>query len=482
MNERLPDASKLEALKKIDQLLAASPDLIEERYHRACLLEELGRTEEAKLEFGEVLKKTPAHFGSLTRLGNLLFTGGFKAAARALYQDAVLKHPSNPVGYINLANSQLENGELEKARSSLGAALRLDPENWDANQGMAFLLTKLGDNPGARPYWDKAFRLKPVQVWPYTGKNPPVSILFLASAWGGLRISHHFDTRLFQAAVLFVEYFDPTQPLPPHQKVMNAMGDVELSLPALKIAVKLLRKTSAPILNHPSKVIPTSREEISKRLGAIPGVIAPRIASVGRGQLMGPGVRDYLNKLGFSFPFLLRSPGFHGGQNFIYVENEEMLKSQLKALPGKNLLVIQYLDSRSPDGKTRKYRVMMIDRKLYPLHAAVSHKWKIHFFSAEMAESPENREEDLRFLNHMPEVLGKPAVDALEKICSKLGLDYAGIDFSLNSKGEILLFEANATMLVQPPEPGPKWDYRRPGVQKILDAVQQMLLKGTVGQ
>jgi hypothetical protein len=135
------------------------------------------------------------------------------------------------------------------------------------------------------------------------------------------------------------------------------------------------------------------------------------------------------------------------------------------------------LDARSPDGKIRKYRVMMIDGKLYPLHAAISRDWKIHFFSADMADNPENREEDLRFLNQMPEVLGNPAIEALEKICSSLGLDYAGADFSLNAKGEILLFEANATMVVNPPETDPKWDYRRPAVQKILQAIQQMFRK-----
>ena len=40
-----------------------------------------------------------------------------------------------------------------------------------------------------------------------------------------------------------------------------------------------------------------------------------------------------------------------------------------------------------------------------------------------------------------------------------LGLDYAGIDFGLRATGEILLFEANATMVVNPPDPGERWAY-----------------------
>ena len=41
---------------------------------------------------------------------------------------------------------------------------------------------------------------------------------------------------------------------------------------------------------------------------------------------------------------------------------------------------------------------MMIDGRLYPLHLAVSRRWKIHFFSADMSDSAEHRAEDRAFL------------------------------------------------------------------------------------
>ncbi len=110
----------------------------------------------------------------------------------------------------------------------------------------------------------------------------------------------------------------------------------------------------------------------------------------------------------------------------------------------------------SADGLARKYRVMMIDGQLYPLHLAISNHWKIHYFTADMADRPEHRAEDAAFLENMPAVLGPRATAALAEIQSRLGLDYAGIDFGLNASGEILLFEANATMVVHPPEPDEK--------------------------
>jgi len=93
-----------------------------------------------------------------------------------------------------------------------------------------------------------------------------------------------------------------------------------------------------------------------------------------------------------------------------------------------------------------------------------------------MADHPEHRDEDARFLENMPAVLGPRALSALAQIQQTLGLDYGGIDFGLNPEGEVLLFEANATMAVVSPDADPRWDYRRPAVEQIWRAVWKMLI------
>jgi glutathione synthase/RimK-type ligase-like ATP-grasp enzyme len=92
-----------------------------------------------------------------------------------------------------------------------------------------------------------------------------------------------------------------------------------------------------------------------------------------------------------------------------------------------------------------------------------------------MANSPEHRAEDARFLEDMERVLGPRAMAALAEIQKRLGLDYAGIDFGLGRSGEILFFEANATMVVNSPDPDEKWSYRQPAVRRIYAAVRNML-------
>ena len=146
------------------------------------------------------------------------------------------------------------------------------------------------------------------------------------------------------------------------------------------------------------------------------------------------------------------------------------------------MIVMRYLDTRCADGNFRKYRVMTIDGRMYPLHAAVSSDWKVHYFTADMAANALNRAEDARFISNMAGVLGAGAMRVLEEIQSRLGLDYAGIDFGISQDGDVVLFEANATMVVNPPDPDERWTYRRAAVERIHAAVRSMVLARSVKQ
>ena len=182
-----------------------------------------------------------------------------------------------------------------------------------------------------------------------------------------------------------------------------------------------------------------------------------------------------LTGLGFVFPLLLRTPGFHNGRHFIKVSGAAELPACLGTLPGEELIVLQFLDSRAADGKVRKYRVMIINGRLYPLHLAISSDWKIHYVTAEMSGNGAHRAEEAQFLEDMPGVLGPRAMAALDYMQRELALDYAGIDFGLSPQGDVLLFEANATMVVHLPEPEERWGYRRAAVERIHEAVRDML-------
>jgi hypothetical protein len=75
----------------------------------------------------------------------------------------------------------------------------------------------------------------------------------------------------------------------------------------------------------------------------------------------------------------------------------------------------------------------------------------------------------------MPAVLGAGVMSALTTIRDTLVLDYAGVDFGVDSEGNLLLYEANANMAVIRPGPEAIWDYRRPAIERIYTAVHSML-------
>ncbi len=464
-------------LEQLGALLAAEPSSIAWRLERACLLAEVGRTADARDAYIDLLSREPGHRAALNNLGTLLHDTGYRTAARTAFAEAVARHPGDAVSHLNLANAQRENGELEQAREHYETALCLQADLPGAHQGLASILEEYGERAGAARHRKMEFEGRPVVALPYRGEKPPVSVLLLAgSGDGNIPLRNFLDDQVFQTYLVFVEYYDPAAPLPAHRLVFNAIGDADLAGPALAAARSVLALTKAPVLNPPDAVAGTGRSDNAQRLSGIPGVVTAGAITLPRALLAGPEALTALARQGFEFPLLVRTPGFHTGRHFLRVENSAELPSSLKELPGDELTVFRYLDARGADGKARKYRVMMIDGALYPLHLAISSHWKIHYFTAEMADSPEHRAEDAAFLENMEGVLGPRAMAALAEIQSRLGLDYAGIDFGLSASGEILLFEANATMVVNPPEPDPKWAYRRPAVERIYSAVRRMLM------
>ena len=464
-------------LLELEALIAADPAAIPLRFERACLLAEIGRTSRARDAYIDLLSRDPSHRAALNNLGTLLHETGYRSAARTAYAQAAEKHPGDPMSHVNLANVMREGGGLAEAREHYETAIRLQPDHAEAHQGLAGILAELGDASGAARHRKLGFGSRPVVALPYRGERTPVSVLLLAaSAGGNIPMRHFLDDRVFQTFIVFVEFYDPAIPLPPHQIVFNAIGDADLAAPALAAAQSVLSLTAAPVINKPAAAAATGRSDNAQRLSGIPGVIVPTAVTLPRALLAGPDAATTLARHGFEFPLLVRTPGFHTGRHFVKAEAIAELPAALAELPGEDLTVLRYLDARGPDGKVRKYRVMMLDGGLYPLHLAISSHWKIHYFTAEMADNPEHRAEDAEFLENMPAVLGPRAMAALGEIQARLGLDYAGIDFGLSLSGDILFFEANATMVVNPPEPDEKWAYRRPAVERIYAAVRRMLM------
>ncbi|MEA2739865.1 MAG: hypothetical protein QOH05_3172 [Acetobacteraceae bacterium] len=428
---------------------------------RARALVTAGDDEAAKLAYLDVLHADPAHCGALIELGALAYAGGFVSAALGAYRQAVRCHPGDKIARAGYAMLLSEAGDAVSARSHYRAALAIDPDLPSAHQGLARLLTEAGEDGGE--HWRKGFVGHAIARRRYRGTGTGVPLLLLVAAVGGnVPMQRWIDDRVFAVTAIHADFFDPDDPLPPHAMIVNTIGDADLCDHALASAERIVARCTAPVINPPAAVRATTRENNARRLAALPDVIAPRITRLSR--LSAP-----------RFPLLLRAPGYHTGQFFVRVETPDTLDRKAASLPGGEPLAIEYLDARGPDGMARKYRVMAIGGRLYPLHLAISADWKVHYFTAGMAADSAFRAEERRFLDDMPAVLGARAMAALAGLQAVLGLDYAGVDFAVAADGRLLLFEANATMAIIPPSDDPMWDYRRPAADSALTAARGLL-------
>ncbi len=99
----------------------------------------------------------------------------------------------------------------------------------------------------------------------------------------------------------------------------------------------------------------------------------------------------------------------------------------------------------------------------------------VHYYSADMERHPWKLEEERRFLENPHAVFGERVMSAIAAIGKRLDLDYGGIDFTVLPGGQVLVFEANATMLAHFERETGALAHKNPYVQHIVDAFERMM-------
>jgi glutathione synthase/RimK-type ligase-like ATP-grasp enzyme len=389
----------------------------------------VGQLAQAREAYLGVLLADRYHPEAMLGLGEVFVAGEDFASARVVFARMVERHPDSLAAQSALGSVLIEIGDLAGARDAFAAALRIDPVHRKAWCGLGVVFERAGDPAAADHAWRQAFRDGGPAISAYRGDAAPVRVLLLWSAIdGNVPIKNIFDNRIFEWATLFVESYHEGMVLPPHAVVFNAVGNADLAPRALDKAEQVLRATRAPVLNHPLHVRQTGRVAVARRLRGVPGVVTPQTTAVQRADLL--AARD------LAFPLLVRSPGFHTGEHFVRVDEADALPRAIADLPGDELLLIEYIDTRGADGLFRKYRVLTIDGSVYPQHLAGSRDWKVHYVTAEhQVETP---------------TLDANVLRMLESAARVLALDYGGIDFGIDAAGRVVIFEANPTMRVMP--------------------------------
>jgi glutathione synthase/RimK-type ligase-like ATP-grasp enzyme/Tfp pilus assembly protein PilF len=465
-----------DTLRALEALLEAHPDAIDLRFARACLLEDLGRPIAAARAYAEVLAREPDHRGALINAATMAYVAGRTTEALAGYRRAARAHPDDAVAQVDLGNVLADLGASDESRTCYERAIACEPDHAIAHYVLARLLDERGD-PAAATHRARAFATPIVHVTPSSSATPLRVLVPIAADGGNLVTTLFFDDRTVEVTTIVAESYRADAPLPPHDLIFNAVADADRSGAALAAVERIVTASGKPCINAPAAVRVTGRETMVTRLRELPGVVVPRTVSFARAAC----TAEALHAAGFTFPLLLRAPGFHAGRFFVRVATPADLAAQCETLPGDELLAIAFVDTRDAGARYRKYRMLAIEGTLVPLHLAVARQWKVHYFRGDNAVRAASRDAEAAYLADPRAHLGERAYRALEAIRDVLGLDYGGIDFALDAAGNVVVFEANASFAIYFPDDDATAPYRRPIAAAAVDAVRAMIRSRALG-
>jgi tetratricopeptide (TPR) repeat protein len=421
-------------------------------------------------------------------------------AAPARAAPLLLKH--------GIALRRLRNHDA--AAASFAAALRASPGLTAARHHLAATLTRLGRTAEARPHRDLALRQQPVFIQPGAPGSPRVLIPALADD-GNIPLDHLLPEAEYTRIWWFIAHGPAGAPagaatppqahapgqtrphrhppspaqaaaLPPYDIVFNAIADPDRSGPADAPLAAFLASSQAPALNDPARIAATRRDRLPALLAGIANLVIPPTIRLGTA----PGSQA----APIPPPYLLRPAGAHGGAGLQRIAGAQPPATSPPAPaaapahasasgpasgPASDWYITPYHELRAPDGHFRKYRMIFIDREIYPYHLAISQNWLVHYVSADMPAHAWKLAEEAAFLANPAAALGHRAHAALAEAARRIDLDYCGIDFTMLPDGQVFVFEANATMLVHPEDESGPLAFKNGAVQDITAALRRLI-------
>ena len=463
------------ALLTADEALSLAPESGEVWFLLGTALNGLGKTEEAVAALERAAAIEPMRAAVQLNLGNAYVELDQADAAAESLRRAVDLEPTSKEAHASLGSVYLMAGEYEAAEHHSRLALELDPEMAVAHQNLASLLDRRGEPDLARAHRDRVYGRQSLFVEPAALSEMTVLVL---TTCGSGNVPHRYllPRERFTRLNWFIEYAteDQARALPPFDAVFNAVGGADLAGPTTAPIEAFLASCARRVINAPERIALTARDRLPDLLAGLDGVVIPQVARLDARTLASDGLAQSVARAGLSCPVLLRPIGSHGGQGLVRIDDPDQMAEHAPA-PGADAYVTAFHEYQSADGWRRKYRMIFVDRQPFPYHLAISRDWLVHYESADMPGDAARLAEEQRFLDDPLAALGDAAMTAVREIGRRMDLDYCGVDFTLLPDGRVLVFEANATMLVHRElERGPL-AHKNAAVEAICAAFQALL-------
>jgi hypothetical protein len=265
---------------------------------------------------------------------------------------------------------------------------------------------------------------------------------------------------------------------PDHDVAMFAIGEADETRPALERLRGLSVLWPKPMFNDPLAILDLSRDRLWRKLNGVPGLVVPPTARLTGAALMGVvrGERPLEQVLpGGAFPVIVRPVGSHAGQGLERIDDAAALAAYVEQARLQMAYVSRFVDYASADGHWRKYRIAFIDGRPHLAHMAVGDHWMVHYLNAGMAGSPGKRAEEAAAMANFDQDFAVRHAAAFAGLQERLGLDYFAIDCAELPDGQLLLFEADVSMIVHALDPEDVYPYKRPQMAKLFAAFEARL-------
>ncbi len=339
------------------------------------------------------------------------------------------------------------------------AAVRCNPEFAEAYLALAELLFIAKDS-GAQEALQNALHVQRVYPDPQANNGRTRVAMLLRDA--SYSVNTPLDLLVDRSLLRIDKYYIEGSAAPqPADVVFCAFGYSRAAERLADSAAEFAKRASGPLLNDPKRLPLIARERLRETLAGIPKVDAPDTQIVAREDLH------------FIGPKLVRPLDTHAGAGLAKVESEEELQQHVQRHPAPAYHVSPYVEYISNDGFYRKYRVVFVNGVPHPYHLAISPRWMVHYRGAPMARHEWMQAEEAAFLATPGRVFATWD-DTMAQVANRIGLEYFGIDCTLSAEGTVLIFEADAAMLVHDEEPGGVFNYKRPAVEAIRRSLTEL--------
>ncbi len=432
------------------------------------MLRSQGKLARATELLAQAVQTDPLRSELHNNLAQLLDEGGEPAAAVAAYAQALALDPQFVAAHAGCGAIYLRAGKYDLAERAYRRVLDITPNEVVAHLALYELLQIRGESAEALVHQSAA--LVGQQLFSFPASEPAREILALCAPgdWqANIPLEFLFDRKTTTVHKLYL--CDSSQlhalTIPHYDIIFNAIAESDAALDPLGMASLLVTGQSRPHLNDPAAVLRTNRVAMQEVLRAIDCVL-PQTIRLTREQAQNPQ-RIY--------PTLIRPVGSHAGHDLEKIDDPAALTAYLSHVESPDFYLTSFVDYKQPDGFYRKYRIIFVDGVPYPYHLAISTHWMIHYYNAPMADNAWMRAEEAAFLADFNAVFGPALQHTLRELAHALGLDYFGIDCSIDPDGRLLLFEADAAMIVHTGDPIELYPYKHEYVPRIFKALERMI-------